>query len=109
MTTETKRSVVTPATGVIVVGFLTASVGFGQAPSDAKLAFEVASVRPVARTSGGGRGRVDAALAGRGERSDASRISFLSSTLIDLMKTAYGVEYDQISGPSWLYDERYDV
>jgi|SRR5580704_5331361 uncharacterized protein (TIGR03435 family) len=82
---------------------LLASGAFGQA-ADAKIVFETASVKPAAPI-----------VPSRGlccigpSISDPSIVRFSGATLIDIIGAAYGVDLDQISGPSWFGDERYDM
>jgi uncharacterized protein (TIGR03435 family) len=68
----------------------------------AQTVFEVASVKPSGpqsvRGSHGGPGT-----------SDPGQFSFSSATLQDILYRAYGLEdVQQISGPSWLGEEKYD-
>jgi uncharacterized protein (TIGR03435 family) len=73
------------------------SVTFGQT-------FEVASVKPS-----------DPASQGRGGpqggpgTADLGRITNSRVTLQALIRQAYGVDFDQIQGPGWISEERYDV
>jgi uncharacterized protein (TIGR03435 family) len=65
-----------------------------QAPS-----FEVASVRPAApSTQAGGRASTS-----------GDRVSYINTTLANLLYRAYQVMFYQIDGPSWIRTERYDV
>ncbi len=73
------------------------SFAFGQT-------FEVASVKPS-----------DPASQGRGGpqggpgTADPGRITYSRVTLQVLIREAYGVNFDQIQGPGWIADERYDI
>src|SRR5579863_9726560 len=78
-----------------------ASSAFSQAPPAGNLSFEVASVRPSApgaRPDPSREGTVDAEL-----------VTFRNAQLIQIIRVAYGVDFDRISGPAWLYDEKYDI
>jgi uncharacterized protein (TIGR03435 family) len=66
----------------------------GQAPS-----FEVASVRQAAPSEAHG-GRASAS---------GERVSYVNTTLANLLYRAYQVQFYQIDGPSWIRTERYDV
>jgi uncharacterized protein (TIGR03435 family) len=61
--------------------------------------FEVASVRPAAPE------------AGRGGRASTSgdRVSYINTTLNNVLARAYQVKSYQIDGPSWIFTERYDI
>ncbi|MES1257748.1 MAG: TIGR03435 family protein [Acidobacteriota bacterium] len=75
-------------------------------PAEAKLEFEVASVKPSAR-AGRGLMKLDPGGPGGG---DPGRLTYTFSTIRDLMVEAYGVKRYQISGaPNWLDSERFDV
>lgn len=77
----------------------------GQAPP-AKLAFEVASIRP------GLSGHItpDAIASGRIhiEMNDA-RADFGSISLSALIEMAYRTPWDRITGPGWMMDQRFDI
>jgi uncharacterized protein (TIGR03435 family) len=64
--------------------------------------FEVASVKPAAGT---GFGR----FSGGPGSSDPERITYERATLELLISNAYGLEANQVSGPSWLNTEWYTV
>jgi len=74
------------------------SVAFGQT-------FEVASVKPsgpAPQGRGGG-------LQGGPGTADPGRITHSRVTLQVLIREAYGVDFDQIQGPGWIGEERYEV
>jgi uncharacterized protein (TIGR03435 family) len=73
---------------------------FGQ-PAPPPPAFEVASVKPSLPQPVG---QYRASLGG-----DASRVSYTGMSLKNVMTRAYGVKYYQITGPSWLESELYDI
>src|SRR5258708_29249242 len=86
----------------IAIGILAASPIHAQ--STDKPSFEVACVKPSGpksvRNSEGGPGT-----------KEPERFVFTSATLHDLVFRAYGlvVYREQISGPSWIENERYDI
>lgn len=68
-------------------------------------AFEVATVKvvqPVPGPSWGG-------IRGGPRTSDPGRITINSSTLKSILRTAYGLQNYQVSGPKWLEEERYEI
>jgi uncharacterized protein (TIGR03435 family) len=78
--------------------------------------FEVASVKPAAPDGPAGRmdfldGSVQEQMHFRGGPGSKSpgRIDYSGVTLTMLLKRAYDVKADQISGPGWLDTERYDI
>src|SRR5690242_10517264 len=64
-------------------------------------AFEVASVKPAAPQEAG---KVAIRLGG-----DAGRINYTNVSLKDVVARAYKMKPYQISGPSWMDSERYDI
>jgi uncharacterized protein (TIGR03435 family) len=79
----------------------------GQTPD--KLTFDAAAIKPFTPPTGG-RGMI----MGRGGRggpgsSDPGRIHYPASTLKNLLTIAYDVKDFQISGPSFLDTERFDI
>ncbi|MDR3700648.1 MAG: TIGR03435 family protein [Candidatus Sulfopaludibacter sp.] len=95
----------------MAVWALTASAQTPQAPS-----FEVASVKPAAPNGPAGvmpflKGPMEEQVrfqGGPGSK-DPGRIDYVGVTLKMLLKRAYDVSADQISGPDWLDTERYDI
>ncbi|MGA3099637.1 MAG: TIGR03435 family protein [Bryobacteraceae bacterium] len=80
-------------------GAILASCGlFGQA---APPAFEVASVKPAAPQTDG---RVMIRMGG-----DAGQVDYTNVSLKQVLAKAYDVKSYQITGPSWLDSERYDI
>ncbi len=80
----------------------------GQTASHKPASFEVATIRPAAP--------VDTSLRGGGYRStgysasvDPGRIAYRNITLKSLIVRAYRLKDYQVSGPSWLDEEHYDV
>jgi uncharacterized protein (TIGR03435 family) len=66
--------------------------------------FEVASVRRSAQQNGLGM-----ILSRPGQPDDPGRIAWNSVSLKSLVQMAYHVDMDQVGGPQWIQDERYDV
>jgi uncharacterized protein (TIGR03435 family) len=64
------------------------------------VAFEVATIKPVAKLVFNGLGGVHVGL---------TRASYISMNLQSLFTYAYGVGYFQISGPKWVGTDLYDV
>jgi uncharacterized protein (TIGR03435 family) len=67
--------------------------------------FEVASVKPSSPTQRGGSGRI---IGGPGT-DDPTRITAGQITLARLVYIAYDVPFDQISGPAWLQEDKYEI
>jgi uncharacterized protein (TIGR03435 family) len=74
--------------------------GFGQTPP----AFETASVKPNVAHEVNGEGRPRASV-----NATPGYLSVQNSTLSQLIQWAYNVQAFQVSGPSWIDSERYDV
>jgi len=85
------------ATGLIVSA---SSVIFAQVAA-APFAFEVASIKPAAPQPEG--------MFRIGMGGDEGRITYTGVPLKLVMTRAYGVKQHQISGPSWLDSERFDI
>ncbi len=81
-------------------GLIAAALAFGQAAAP-KLEFEVASIRPSQQT---GSDQVSA-----GVRMDGSQAHFGALSLEDLIRLAYRVQMNQISGPDWIGQQRFDI
>jgi uncharacterized protein (TIGR03435 family) len=78
---------------------LTCAAAFGQS-------FEVASVKPHP-TSGDNRIRV--MMGGGPGSNDPGRINYENVTVMNVLTQAFNVRDYQISGPSWIDSERYDI
>lgn len=81
----------------------------GQTP-DKSLSFDVATVKPAAPLTPNGRGMImfRGPSGGPGTK-DPGRIDYPFMSLKVLLMNAYDVKNYQISGPSWLDTERFDV
>lgn len=79
---------------------LTSAAIFGQASSPGP-EFEVASVRPSNPTS---QERVALGL-----KMDGSQVRLSALSLRDLIVRAYAVKPSQVSGPDWIFQQRFDV
>src|SRR5262245_31056417 len=93
----------------ITLAALSCFVAFSQTV-DKSLSFDVASVKPATPPTPNGRGMVmfRGPTGGPGTK-DPGRISYPFMTLKNLLMTAYDVKNFQISGPSWMDTERYDI
>jgi uncharacterized protein (TIGR03435 family) len=99
------------AISLFVFGF---AAMFAQAPAQPnaadRLTFDVASIKPFAPPQPGPNGRGMFIGGGGGPGTpDPGRITRSGSTLRDLLMTAYNVKRYQISGPSWIETERYEI
>jgi uncharacterized protein (TIGR03435 family) len=68
--------------------------------------FEVASVKPAAPITGN---RISVMMRGGPGTPDPGQITYSNVTVKNVLMNAYGVKGFQISGPSWLDSERYDI
>jgi uncharacterized protein (TIGR03435 family) len=75
----------------------------GAALGQTKLEFEVATVKPAAPNP-----TIVGINGGPGTR-DPGRVNYRAMRLADLLSFAYHVKTFQISGPSWVSSERYDI
>jgi uncharacterized protein (TIGR03435 family) len=75
----------------------------GAALGQTKLEFEVATVKPAAPGP-----TIIGRQGGPGSR-DPGRVNYTAMALKNLLSFAYGVKIFQISGPSWMASERYDI
>ncbi len=72
------------------------SVAFGQSPPPA---FEAATIRPAAPATGGGRASTS-----------GDRVTLMNTTLLNALGRAFGItSANQVVGPSWVFDNRYDI
>jgi uncharacterized protein (TIGR03435 family) len=87
-----------------LIALLTAGAAFAQAP--APLTFEVATIKPAQPPT------PQAMMAGKikiGETLDAGRVDYGYVNMEYLITKAYGVKAFQVTGPSWIQSERYDI
>jgi len=96
-----------PATSAIDLAFFIscaalAALAQTTSPTQPMPSFEVASVKPAAPLNmNGGRGR--------GGRGSPGQVMFTNAPMTRLLMSAYGVKKYQISGPSWMDTERFDI
>jgi uncharacterized protein (TIGR03435 family) len=83
----------------------TSCAAFAQNPEGAP-EFEVASVKPAAPPT---EGRFRVGMSGGPGSADPGQLTYTNVTLKNVLMNAYGVKGYQISGPSWLDSERYDI
>jgi len=83
---------------------LLSGLGSDTAVAQSPMKFEVASVRPAVRDE-------DAPSFTRGGpgTSDPERITYQRQSLLRLLNVAYGLDFDQISGPDWIGRELYTI
>lgn len=91
----------TPGTAVL----LCASIALGQQPNP-KLTFEVASIKTAAPQA---MARLQGSVDGGPGTSAPGRIRFTDMPLRVLIMRAYNVQSFQVSGPSWMDSQRFDV
>jgi uncharacterized protein (TIGR03435 family) len=95
----------------IFAGIAIAFTAFAQpAVSDKSLTFEVASIKPAQPLTPDAQGRIfmRGPSGGPGTK-DPGRINYPNMTLKNILTVAYNVRPYQISGPSWLDSERFDI
>jgi uncharacterized protein (TIGR03435 family) len=85
-----------------------------QAPVNAQLQFEVASVKPTQLEGGPGRAMAMARMLemmplGMIPMPDAGRVRIQGWSLRQVVAAAYRVRGDKITGPGWMADEYYDI
>lgn len=91
---------------MIASGLILARAIFAQAP-EAKLDFEVATVRPAAPRSADE--KVIIVRTGGPGSTDPERVRYRSIDLRNLLLEAYGMPVDQLIIPDWVRIERYDI
>jgi len=91
--------------GVGVLALLS-SLAYGQ-KADAKLQFEVASVKPAEPMPMQGMMRVG--IGGGPGTGDPGRVTYSNASMMMLLTNAYSVKRSQISGPDWLDSQRFDI
>ncbi len=88
----------------IAAFFIAAGLAFAQ--TSAKLEFEVASVKPAPPP---GDGRILVGGRGGPGSQDPSQMTFNNATVKMLLINAYNVKSYQVTGPSWIDTERYNI
>ncbi len=86
------------------LALLCSAAAFSQTP--AVVEFDAASVKPAAPQ---GDGRMMVGMRGGPGTGDASHATFTNMSLMNLITRAYNVKEYQVTGPSWLGSERYDL
>ena len=87
--------------GIVRAGSIVVASGvfaFGQAQAPV---FEVASIKPAAPQTDG---RMRISMGG-----DPGRVNYTNVSLKDVLQRAYGVKRPQITGPSWLDSDRFNI
>ena len=95
----------------ILAASMIAFAALAQTPApDKSLTFEVASIKPAQPPKPDAQGRMfmRGPSGGPGSK-DPGRISYPFVTLKNILMTAYNVKNFQVSGPSWLDNERFDI
>jgi uncharacterized protein (TIGR03435 family) len=89
----------------ILMSALVCAIACAQA-TDSQLAFEVATIKP---STSAGMGPVRVGTRGGPGTADPARFTCERCTLATLISTAYGINYVQIAGPSWLREPEFDI
>ena len=77
-------------------------------PADAHSAFEVASIKPSSPPGGNGGPMLVGMTGGPGSR-DPGRFTCSNCSLSNLVTQAFDIQRFQLTGPSWLDSERFDI
>ena len=96
----------------ILAASMIAFAALAQTPApDKSLTFEVASIKPAQQPKPDAQGRMfmRRPSGGPGSEEIPGRISYPFVTLKNILMTAYNVKNFQVSGPSWLDNERFDI
>ncbi len=95
--------------GTVLAAWL-GSLVHAQSAAEAKLEFEVASIKPSALPGRGVNGVIRFGRQGGPGSGDPGRVTYTFTTIRDLMVNAYSVKRSQVSGgPKWLDSERFDI
>ena len=89
------------ASAIVLIG----SFALGQTP-DKSLTFEVASIKPAAQQP---MGRMMTGMRGGPGTRDPGQVTFTNISLAFLIARAYDVKNFQVSGPSWMDGEHFDI
>ena len=93
----------------VVVALTASALAFAGAQLESP-AFEVASVRRAAAPEGDVAGQGGRRSTGAGStQQDPAQVAYRNTSLASLLMTAYDLTASDITGPSWLDSERYDV
>src|SRR4051812_9748118 len=90
----------------VICGILLTLCSVCAQQSDTSLTFEVASIKPSPPPVGN---MLRVMMQGGPGTPDPGRLNYANVSLKNLMTTAYKVKGYQISGPSWLDSERFDI
>jgi uncharacterized protein (TIGR03435 family) len=99
------RAIVKSMMRFILSALLAAIPALAQTP-DGQPSFEVASIKPAAPQAPG---RMMMGRRGGPGTPDPTRVTFTNASMEMLLMTAFDVKGYQITGPSWLQTEHYDV
>jgi len=97
---------------VFVAGFMLVSLSLSSSntafaqTAEPLPSFEVASIKPAAPMQPG---RMMIGTRGGPGTSDPGQMTFTNNSLRDLIQNAYDVKSYQITGPSWIETERFDI
>jgi uncharacterized protein (TIGR03435 family) len=94
-----------PALIIAIASTVVLSSSAVLAQDSPRLVFDVASIRPSGPQAGGRGG----GLVGGPGTNSPGRITHTRVTIQRLLREAYGVDFDQIQGPDWISEERYDL
>jgi uncharacterized protein (TIGR03435 family) len=89
---------------VVALGLLSPLGGYAQSSNARSVAFEVASVRPVASGGPGGEGSSRSQI-----ETSADGLTMQNIDLDEMIEWAYGLDHYQLTGPNTLRGQRYDV
>jgi uncharacterized protein (TIGR03435 family) len=90
------------AAALLLVSALGSDIAAAQGPGGMK--FEVASVRSAVRDED-----APSFMRGGPGTADPERITYERQPLVRLLISAYGLDYDQVSGPDWIGTELYSI
>jgi uncharacterized protein (TIGR03435 family) len=94
---------------ILTAAAMLACLAHGQ-PADKTLTFDAATVKPAVPPTPNGRGMIMmAGPSGGPGTKDPGRIHYPFMSLKNILMNAYDVKNFQISGPSWLDTERFDI
>ena len=101
------RAIAGPVLAAWLCSLVHAQSAADSKPAEAKLEFEVASIKPSALP---GRGPIRFGPKGGPGSGDPGRVTYTFTTILNLMVDAYSVKRSQVSGgPKWLDSEQFDI